>query len=67
MSDALPPVSADDLDNARAVVGVPASKPLHAWRCCRCGRLLLRVWLAPGSFLEITCPQCGERQMRESA
>jgi phage FluMu protein Com len=27
-------------------------------RCSRCGRLLGRFLLAPGSYLEIRCPRC---------
>lgn len=41
-------------------------KPLQEWRCCRCGRLLLRLWWPRqgGGVLEIKCPSCNELQRR---
>ena len=45
----------------------PPPKPLQAWRCPRCGTLLLRAWLPPGAVLEIKCQRCKEIIVREVA
>lgn len=46
----------------------PPRKPLFAWRCCRCGNLLARVWLPAGAIIEdVTCARCGEQQGRRAA
>lgn len=31
---------------------------LETWRCMRCGRLLAKVVLAPGSAVEQVCDRC---------
>ncbi len=31
---------------------------LESWRCTRCGRLLARISLSPGSMVEQPCPRC---------
>lgn len=45
----------------------PPQKPLRPWKCCRCGAILLFVYLTPGTVLEIVCPQCREQQSRTAA
>lgn len=42
-------------------------KPLRPWKCCRCGCILLFAWFAPGTVVEIVCPQCKEQQSRTAA
>jgi phage FluMu protein Com len=32
---------------------------LDTWRCPRCGTVLAKLRLAPGSFVELKCKRCG--------
>jgi ribosomal protein S27E len=43
------------------------SRPLEAWRCPSCGRVLMKLALAPGSIVEIKCHSCKAFAVREAA
>ena len=48
----------------------PLARPpieLTAVRCPKCGRMLAKVALAPGSIIEIQCKSCGAFLYREAA
>lgn len=48
--------------------GPPPQKPLYTWRCVRCGEVLARVWLPPGTIIRgVRCVRCGEEQDRVAA
>lgn len=36
-----------------------ASSALDTWRCPRCGTVLVKLRLAPGSLVEAKCKRCG--------
>lgn len=38
---------------------------LEAWRCPHCSRILAKLWLAPGSQIEIKCGSCNRFSTRE--
>lgn len=38
---------------------------LEPWRCPHCSRILAKLWLAPGSQIEIKCRSCGKFSTRE--
>ena len=48
------------------VAVVPPPKPAP-WRCPRCGNLLAKVHLAPGSVIETKCKKCGSIVTKEAA
>lgn len=47
----------------------PARPPIEltAVRCPKCGRMLAKVLLTPGSIIEIQCKSCGAFLYREAA
>lgn len=47
---------------------VPPRPPQPApWRCPRCGGLLAKVYLSPGSILQIKCGRCNALVTKEAA
>ncbi len=40
---------------------------LGEWRCPKCGALLAKVRLSPGSVVEVKCPRCAALVTREAA
>ena len=47
----------------------PVAPPIEltAVRCPKCGRMLAKVSLTPGSIIEIQCKSCGSFYYREAA
>jgi phage FluMu protein Com len=48
------------------------SKPLQPWYCPHClargyNQMLMRVYLAPGTIIEVKCPRCKEKHTRAAA
>jgi hypothetical protein len=41
--------------------------PLDVWRCPKCGKILMKLHLAPGSVVEIECKTCKTYAIREAA
>lgn len=48
-----------------------AVRPPHLvlawWICTNCGTKLMRLYLAPGSVVEVKCPRCNCVATREAA
>lgn len=42
-----------------------AHDTLDVWRCYKCGRIIAKVRLAVGSYVQIRCAHCGTYSDRE--
>lgn len=40
---------------------------LDVWRCPKCGTILAKLRLAPGSVIEVKCARCNTLTVREAA